>query len=143
MKEVGTAATPEVIETWGEVFELFKGFEGERQERLQLVADKLGISYKVARRRLRNYEAMNKLRPETTAPLRKKAAPSTDLRNRATGGGGVAVAGAGDFVDRTLTCVDCGIEFPFSAREQTFFAEKGFQPPKRCKNCKQARKAAG
>lgn len=142
MKEVGTAATPEVIETWGEVFELFKRLEGERQERLQLVADKLGISYKVARRRLRNYEAMNKLKPETTAPLRKKTAPSPDLRSR-PGGGGVAVAGAVDFVDRTLTCVDCDAEFPFSAREQAFFAEKGFQPPKRCKNCKQARKAAG
>ena len=141
MKEVGSAATPEVIETWGEVFELYKRFSGERRERLQQVADHLGISYKVARRRLRNYEAMNNIKPETTAPLRKKAAaPRDEMARRAVGG--VAVEG-GDFVDRTLTCVDCGEEFPFSAREQTFFAEKGFQTPKRCKSCKQVRKASG
>ncbi len=140
MKEVGSAATPEVIETWGEVFELYKRFSGERRERLQQVADHLGISYKVARRRLRNYEAMNNLKPETTAPLRKKAAaPRDDSARRAVG---VAVGG-GDFVDRILTCVDCDEEFPFSAREQAFFAEKDFQPPKRCKSCKQIRKAAG
>ena len=146
MKDVGSAATPEVIETWGEVYELFKGFSGERRERLQQVADQLGLSYKVARRRLRNYEAMNNLKPETTAPLRQKTpAARGDSARRAGGGGGaagVAVEG-GEFVDRTLTCVDCGEEFPFSAREQTFFAEKGFQPPKRCKSCKQVRKAAG
>jgi hypothetical protein len=144
LKDVGSAATPEVIETWGEVYELFKGFSGERRERLQQVADQLGLSYKVARRRLRNYEAMNNLKPETTAPLRQKAAsPRGDSARRAGGAAtGIAVEG-GEFADRTLTCVDCGEEFPFSAREQAFFAEKGFQPPKRCKSCKQVRKAAG
>ena len=144
MKDVGSTATPEVIETWGEVYELFKGFSGERRERLQQVADQLGLSYKVARRRLRNYEAMNNLKPETTAPLRQKAASPRGASARRAGAAtiGVAVEG-GVFADRTLTCVDCGEEFPFSAREQTFFAEKGFQPPKRCKSCKQVRKAAG
>lgn len=147
MKDVGSAATPEVIETWGEVFELYRGFTGERRERLQQVADQLGISFKVARRRLRNYEAMNNLKPETTAPLRKKTvAPRSDLARRPAGGGaGAAVVAVGgeDFVDRTLICADCSDEFPFSAREQAFFAEKGFQTPKRCKSCKQARKASG
>jgi len=147
VKDVGSAATPEVIETWGEVYELFKGFTGERRERLQQVADQLGVSYKVARRRLRNYEAMNNLKPATTAPLRQKAAPPRDDSARRAGGGGRATGGiaveGGDFVDRTLICVDCGEEFPFSAREQAFFAEKDFQPPKRCKSCKQVRKAAG
>ena len=60
MKAVGSRATPEVIQTWVEVYELFQQFEGERRERLQQVADRLGISFKVARRRLRNYEAMMK-----------------------------------------------------------------------------------
>lgn len=145
MKDVGSAATPEVIETWSEVYQLFKGFNGERRERLQQVADQLGVSYKVARRRLRNYEAMNNLKPAATAPLRQKAAPPPrdDSARRAGGGGGAVGVEGGDFVDRTLTCVDCGDQFPFSAREQAFFAEKGFQPPKRCKSCKQVRKAAG
>lgn len=60
MKAVGTQATLEVIQTWQEVHQLFQKLEGERRERLQQVAERLGISYKVARRRLRNFEAMKK-----------------------------------------------------------------------------------
>lgn len=45
------------------------------------------------------------------------------------------------FSDRTLKCRDCGAEFVFSAREQEFFAEKGFQnDPSRCPSCRAARK---
>ena len=32
-------------------------------------------------------------------------------------------------------CVDCGNEFEFSEKDQAFFKEKGFVPPKRCKTC--------
>ncbi len=60
MKAVGSQATPEVIETWVEVYKLFQECRGERRERLQQVADRLGISFKVAKRRLRNYEGMQK-----------------------------------------------------------------------------------
>ncbi len=43
--------------------------------------------------------------------------------------------------DKILTCKDCGGQFVFSAREQQFFAEKGFQnQPQRCKECRQARR---
>jgi CxxC-x17-CxxC domain-containing protein len=46
-------------------------------------------------------------------------------------------------VDKTLTCKDCGRPFLFSAREQQFYAEKGFtNEPHRCKECRQARRAA-
>jgi CxxC-x17-CxxC domain-containing protein len=46
------------------------------------------------------------------------------------------------YEDRTITCADCGQEFVFSASEQAFYAEKGFtDAPKRCKSCRQARKA--
>ena len=31
------------------------------------------------------------------------------------------------FTDRTLTCKDCGTSFVFSAREQEFYASKGFE----------------
>ena len=42
-----------------------------------------------------------------------------------------------EFTDRTLTCVDCGKPFIFSAGEQHFFSDKQFQhDPKRCKSCK-------
>ena len=45
------------------------------------------------------------------------------------------------FEDRTLTCKECGKEFVFSASEQEFYAEKGFQnDPARCFECRQARK---
>jgi CxxC-x17-CxxC domain-containing protein len=48
-----------------------------------------------------------------------------------------------EFVDRLLTCVDCGGEFIFTAGEQLFFQDKSFKnDPKRCKPCK-SRRAAG
>jgi CxxC-x17-CxxC domain-containing protein len=45
------------------------------------------------------------------------------------------------FQDKTLQCADCGAEFTFTAREQEFYASKGFtNEPKRCPSCRQARK---
>ncbi|MGI6215184.1 MAG: zinc-ribbon domain containing protein [Christensenellales bacterium] len=45
------------------------------------------------------------------------------------------------FEDKTLVCSDCGQEFVFTAGEQEFYAEKGFQnEPKRCKECRQNHK---
>jgi CxxC-x17-CxxC domain-containing protein len=47
-----------------------------------------------------------------------------------------------DFVDRILTCSDCGGEFIFTAGEQLFFLDKQFKnDPKRCKPCKSRRGA--
>ena len=38
------------------------------------------------------------------------------------------------YEDKTLVCKDCGAEFVFTAGEQEFYAEKGFQnEPTRCK----------
>ena len=46
--------------------------------------------------------------------------------------------------DKILVCKDCGQEFTFTAREQEFYAEKGFtNEPLRCKPCRDARKANG
>jgi CxxC-x17-CxxC domain-containing protein len=46
------------------------------------------------------------------------------------------------YTDETLTCVDCGRQFPFTAGEQEFFAMKGFtNKPSRCTDCRAARKA--
>jgi len=46
------------------------------------------------------------------------------------------------FEDKTLQCSDCGSTFTFSASEQEFFQSKGYtNEPKRCPNCRQARKA--
>lgn len=46
------------------------------------------------------------------------------------------------YEDKTLTCKDCGREFVFSASEQEFYAEKGFEnEPGRCPECRSARKA--
>lgn len=47
------------------------------------------------------------------------------------------------FEDKTLVCVECGTEFVFTARDQEFYAEQGYQnEPKRCKSCRNARKNA-
>ncbi len=44
--------------------------------------------------------------------------------------------------DKTLVCQDCGQEFVFTAGEQAFYQEKGFgNEPKRCKACRDKRKA--
>jgi CxxC-x17-CxxC domain-containing protein len=43
--------------------------------------------------------------------------------------------------DQDITCSDCGAVFTFTESEQEFYASKELSPPKRCKNCRQARKA--
>jgi hypothetical protein len=49
--------------------------------------------------------------------------------------------------DQSLKCIDsgrregCENEFTFTEGESKFFAEKGFSPPKRCKPCRNAKKA--
>ena len=45
------------------------------------------------------------------------------------------------FQDRTLSCKECGADFEFTASEQAFYSEKGFQnDPSRCPSCRAARK---
>ena len=47
------------------------------------------------------------------------------------------------YEDKTLVCKECGAEFVFTAGEQEFYAERGFQnEPQRCKSCRDARKNA-
>jgi len=46
-----------------------------------------------------------------------------------------------DFTDQTIKCADCGNDFVWSADEQAFYQEKGFDnPPKRCQNCRRMKK---
>ena len=42
--------------------------------------------------------------------------------------------------DIEITCKDCGKRFILTVGEQTFYAEKEFPIPKRCKECRKARK---
>ncbi len=45
------------------------------------------------------------------------------------------------FVDKSLMCRDCGIEFTFSAGEQEFYQSKGLvKEPGRCPECRQLRR---
>jgi CxxC-x17-CxxC domain-containing protein len=45
-----------------------------------------------------------------------------------------------EFQDRMLRCIDCGVDFVFTAGEQLFFHDKQFKnEPKRCKACKAKR----
>lgn len=44
------------------------------------------------------------------------------------------------YTDIELTCADCGATFVFTAEEQEFYNEKGFSTPKRCPECRNARK---
>jgi CxxC-x17-CxxC domain-containing protein len=48
-----------------------------------------------------------------------------------------------DYVDRTLTCVDCGVEFVHSAADQEYYVAKGFtSDPKRCPSCRAYRRTS-
>eukprot|EP00667_Euglena_gracilis_P024737 EG_transcript_28653 len=50
-----------------------------------------------------------------------------------------ALTEGGAFQDEQLRCKTCGASFPFSAREQQFYAEKGFDnKPSRCRECQRA-----
>lgn len=44
------------------------------------------------------------------------------------------------YEDRSLTCQDCGQTFTFSADDQEFHAQRGYQDPKRCPSCRQAKR---
>ena len=46
------------------------------------------------------------------------------------------------FADKVLRCRDCGSDFPFTAGEQEFYAQKGLMnEPGRCPGCRSARRA--
>ena len=46
------------------------------------------------------------------------------------------------YVDRTINCVDCGVEFIHSAADQEYYLAKGFtSDPKRCASCRAYRRA--
>ena len=46
------------------------------------------------------------------------------------------------FQDKTLTCSDCDKSFTFTVAEQEQFAQRGYtNEPKRCPECREARKA--
>ena len=46
------------------------------------------------------------------------------------------------FQDKSIQCFDCGVSFTFSVEEQEFFESKGYtNDPKRCPECRQARKS--
>jgi CxxC-x17-CxxC domain-containing protein len=47
------------------------------------------------------------------------------------------------YEERTLTCAECNSEFVFSADDQEFHAQRGYQDPKRCPSCRQARRGGG
>lgn len=45
-----------------------------------------------------------------------------------------------EFEDQSIQCIDCSRSFVWTAGEQAFFRDKQLQnPPKRCKECKQAK----
>ena len=48
------------------------------------------------------------------------------------------------FEDKNIECADCGQSFIHSAEDQARYAERGFtNEPKRCRECREKRKAQG
>lgn len=46
------------------------------------------------------------------------------------------------FQNQTIKCKDCGQEFSWTAEEQEFYQQKGFNAPQRCKDCRVKARAA-
>ncbi len=47
-----------------------------------------------------------------------------------------------NYEDRTLSCVECGQSFTFSADDQAYHADRGYtNEPKRCPACRQTTRA--
>jgi CxxC-x17-CxxC domain-containing protein len=46
-----------------------------------------------------------------------------------------------EYKDKTLTCSECGQRFTFTGEDQSFYARKGYTEPKRCANCRAARRS--
>ncbi len=42
--------------------------------------------------------------------------------------------------DKEIICKDCRNPFTFTEGEQTFYVEKGLHEPRRCKECRSAKK---
>src|SRR5215213_2182622 len=60
--------------------------------------------------------------------------PDTEVASKS------APADAAEFEDTPIICIDCGSSFIWTVGEQAFFRDKKLQnPPKRCKECKQAK----
>ena len=45
-----------------------------------------------------------------------------------------------NYENQQLQCVECGKIFEFAAEDQEFYAAKGYSAPKRCPECREARK---
>jgi CxxC-x17-CxxC domain-containing protein len=43
--------------------------------------------------------------------------------------------------DQEITCAECGSTFTFTEREQEYYTERNLSQPKRCKTCRDARRA--
>jgi len=43
--------------------------------------------------------------------------------------------------DQEITCAECGTAFTFTEREQDYYTERNLSQPKRCKTCRDARRA--
>ena len=43
--------------------------------------------------------------------------------------------------DKNLTCADCSSEFVWTGKEQEFYASKNLHQPRRCKACRDKKKA--
>jgi CxxC-x17-CxxC domain-containing protein len=44
--------------------------------------------------------------------------------------------------DQEITCAECGAKFEFSEKEQQYYRERNLSQPKRCKPCRDARRAS-
>jgi len=69
-----------------------------------------------------------------------EVAARTAKQERSSGAAPAAVPVRAGGEDVELKCRECGVGFAFTAKEQTFFEDKGFAQPLRCLECRRKRK---
>ena len=82
--------------------------------------------------------ACSLLRDEAVDTLKRRALP---LAKKAERGALALSHGEKVMPDIEITCAECGNAFPFTEREQEYYQERNLTQPKRCKECRDARRA--
>jgi CxxC-x17-CxxC domain-containing protein len=76
-----------------------------------------------------------------TSPTTPVNAGAVFFIHLSRGAGGFASRPTSVYENKSLICKDCGNPFDFTARDQMFYAEKGFEnEPQRCRDCRNVRK---
>lgn len=119
-------------------------------EDTQKVRDLLaGANKRITRIEKEMAQQVAKAEADRKAAAEKAAAANKHGKKAAGGGGGNGRQDRAPRQERAplpedveLVCTDCGCGFPFTGKDQVFFAKNDWNAPSRCADCREAKKSA-